>query len=126
MKKEFVLQLVENSASSIFSREDVIKLINSVEGGGRVISVDDIQRAIDQTVYWIENNSDRLIDEDSAEFELDYNNRITLSNVNLDVEEIREALENNFMDFGEAVEEDDLVELSSSEYVPVDEERDDE
>jgi hypothetical protein len=126
MKKEFVLQLVENSASSIFSREDVIKLINSVEGGGRVISVDDIQRAIDQTVCWIENNSDRLIDEDSAEFELDYNNRITLSNVNIDVEEIREALENNFMDFGEAVEEDDLVELSSSEYVPVDEERDDE
>ena len=125
MKKEFVLQLVENSASSIFSREDVIKLINSVEGGGRVISVDDIQRAIDQTVYWIENNSDRLIDEDSAEFELDYNNRITLSNVNIDVEEIREALENNFMDFGEAEEEDDLVELSSSEYVPVDEEIDD-
>ena len=119
MKKEFVLQLVENSASSIFSKEDVIKLINSVEGGGRVISVDDIQRAIDQTVYWIENNSDRLIDEDSAEFELDYNNRVTLSNVNIDVEEIREALENNFMDFGEAVEEDDLVELSSSEYVPV-------
>ena len=119
MKKEFVLQLVENSASSIFSREDVIKLINSVEGGGRVISVDDIQRAIDQTVYWIENNSDRLIDEDSAEFELDYNNRITLSNVNLDVEEIREALENNFMDFGEAV--DDVVELER-----IDEERDDE
>jgi hypothetical protein len=47
MKKEFVLQLVENSASSIFSREDVIKLINSVEGGGRVISVDDIERAIE-------------------------------------------------------------------------------
>ncbi len=126
MKKEFVLQLVENSASSIFSREDVIKLINSIEGGGRVISVDDIQRAIDQTVYWIENNSDRLIDEDSAEFELDYNNRITLSNVNIDVEEIREALENNFMDFGEAVE--DVVELervSGSEFVPVDEEIDD-
>jgi len=126
MKKEFVLQLVENSASSIFSREDVIKLINSVEGGGRVISVDDIQRAIDQTIYWIENNSDRLIDEDSAEFELDYNNRVTLSNVNIDVEEIREALENNFMDFGEAV--DDVVELervSGSEFVPVDEEIDD-
>ena len=126
MKKELVLQSVQNSVSSIFSKEDVINLINSIEGGGRVISVDDIQRAIDQTVYWIENNSDRLIDEDSAEFELDYNNRVTLSNVNIDVEEIREALENNFMDFGEAV--DDVVELervSSSEFVPVDEEIDD-
>jgi len=119
MKKELVLQSVQNSVSSIFTKEDVINLINSIEGGGRVISVDDIQRAIDQTIYWIENNSDRLIDEDSAEFELDYNNRITLSNVNLDVEEIREALENNFMDFGEA---DDLVELERAN----DEERDDE
>lgn len=115
MKKELVLQSVQNSVSSIFSKEDVINLINSIEGGGRVISVDDIQRAIDQTIYWIENNSDRLIDEDSAEFELDYNNRITLSNVNIDTEEIREALENNFMDFGEAVEEDDVVELERAE-----------
>ena len=118
MKKELVLQSVQNSVSSIFSKEDVINLINSIVGGGRVISVEDIQRAIDQTIYWIENNSDRLIDEDSAEFELDYNNRVTLSNVNIDTEEIREALENNFMDFGEA---DDVVELER-----VDEERDDE
>ena len=126
MKKEFVLQLVENSASSIFSREDVIKLINSVEGGGRVISVDDIQRAIDRVISWADNNESDVVDFDSVEFELSYNNRIEVTNVPLQLENLREALENNFMDFGEAVEEDDLVELSSSEYVPVDEERDDE
>jgi hypothetical protein len=127
MKKEFVLQLVENSASSIFSREDVIKLINSVEAGSsRKITVDDIERAIDRTISWIENNEREVVDLDSAEFELTYNNQIECTNVPIDVDNIREALENNFMDFGEAVEEDDLVELSSSEYVPVDEERDDE
>jgi hypothetical protein len=126
MKKEFVLQLVENSASSIFSREDVIKLINSVEGGGRIISVDDIERAIDKVISWAENNESDVVDFDSVEFELSYNNRIEVTNVPLQLENLREALENNFMDFGEAVEEDDLVELSSSEYVPVDEERDDE
>ena len=115
MKKELVLQSVQNSVSSIFSKEDVINLINSVEGGGRAITTNDIERAIDQTVYWIENNSDRLIDEDSAEFELDYNNRITLSNVNIDVEEIREVLENNFMDFGEAEEEEEEVEEEKAE-----------
>ena len=126
MKKEFVLQLVENSASSIFSREDVIKLINSVEeGSGRKITVDDIERAIDRTISWIENNEREVVDLDSAEFELTYNNQIECTNVPIDVDNIREALENNFMDFGEAVEEDDLVELSSSEYVPVDEEIDD-
>jgi hypothetical protein len=118
MKKEFVLQLVENSASSIFSREDVIKLINSVEGGGRVISVDDIERAIDKVISWAENNESDVVDFDSVEFELSYNNRIEVTNVPLQLENLREALENNFMDFGEA---DDLVELER-----VDEERDDE
>jgi hypothetical protein len=118
MKKEFVLQLVENSASSIFSREDVIKLINSVEGGGRVISVDDIERAIDKVISWADNNESDIVDFDSVEFEISYNNRIEVTNVPLQLENLREALENNFMDFGEA---DDLVELER-----VDEERDDE
>jgi hypothetical protein len=123
MKKEFVLQLVENSASSIFSREDVIKLINSVEGGGRVITTNDIERAIDKVINWAGDNESDVVDFDSVEFELSYDNRIEVSNVPLQLENLREALENNFMDFGEA---DDLVELSSSEFVSVDEERDDE
>ena len=123
MKKEFVLQLVENSASSIFSREDVIKLINSVEAGSsRKITVDDIERAIDRTISWIENNEREVVDLDSAEFELTYNNQIECTNVPINVDNIREALENNFMDFGEAEEEDeDVVELER-----IDEERDDE
>jgi hypothetical protein len=126
MKKELVLQSVQNSVSSIFSKEDVINLINSVEeGSSRKITTDDIERAIDRTISWIENNSDRIIDEDSAEFELDYNNRITLSHVSLDVEEIREALENNFSDFANEEEfvqitdefgnEEDIVELERAE-----------
>jgi len=126
MKKELVLQSVQNSVSSIFSKEDVINLINSIEAGSsRKITVDDIERAIDRTISWIENNEREVVDLDSAEFELTYNNQIECTNVPIDVDNIREALENNFMDFGEAVEEDDLVELSSSEFVPVDEEIDD-
>ena len=125
MKKELVLQSVQNSVSSIFSKEDVINLINSVEAGSsRKITVDDINRAIDQTIGWIEDNERDVLDLDSAEFEISYNNQLECTNVPINVDTIREALENNFMDFGEA--EDDLVELSSSEYVPVDEERDDE
>jgi hypothetical protein len=120
MKKELVLQSVQNSVSSIFSKEDVINLINSVEAGSsRKITVDDIERAIDRTIGWIENNEREVLDLDSAEFEISYNNQLECINVPINVDTIREALENNFMDFGEA--EDDLVELSSSEYVPVEE-----
>jgi hypothetical protein len=121
MKKEFVLQLVENSASSIFSREDVIKLINSVEGGGRVISVNDIERAIENVISWADNNESDVVDFDSVEFEISYNNRIEVTSVPLQLENLREALENNFMDFGEAEEDEDVVELER-----IDEERDDE
>ena len=115
MKKEFVLQLVENSASSIFSREDVIKLINSVEGGGRVVSVDDIQRAIDNVISWADNNESDVVDFDSVEFELSYDNRIEVVGTPIQLENLREALENNFMDFGEA--EDDIVELERETLV---------
>ena len=122
MKKELVLQSVENSVSSIFSKEDVINLINSVEGGGRKITPYDIGRAIDKTISWIEDNERDVLDLDSAEFEISYNNQLECTNVPINVEEIRQALENNFCDFAEEEEEqDDVVELSSSEYVPVEE-----
>jgi len=120
MKKELVLQSVQNSVSSIFSKEDVINLINSVEGGGRKITPYDIERAIDKTISWIEDNERDVLDLDSAEFEISYNNQLECTNVPINVEEIRQALENNFCDFAEDEEdEDDVVELSSSEYVPV-------
>ena len=122
MKKELVLQSVQNSVSSIFSKEDVISLINSIEGGGRVITTNDIERAIDKVISWADNNESDVVDFDSVEFELSYDNRIEVSNVPLQLENLREALENNFMDFGEA--EDDRV--NGGEFTSVDEERDDE
>ena len=122
MEKQLVLQSVQNSVSSIFSKEDVINLINSVEGGGRVISVDDIERAIDRVINWAGDNERDVVDFDSVEFELSYDNRIEVSNVPVQLENLREALENNFMDFGEA--EDDRV--NGGEFTSVDEERDDE
>jgi hypothetical protein len=123
--KENVISAVQNSVSSIFSKEDVINLINSIEGGGRVITTNDIERAIDKVISWADNNESDVVDFDSVEFELSYNNRIEVTNVPIQLENLREALENNFMDFGE---DEDLVELervSSSEFVPVDEEIDD-
>ena len=120
MKKELVLHSVKHSVSSIFTKEDVINLINSIdEGSSRKITVDDIERAIDRTISWIENNEREVVDLDSAEFELTYNNQIECTNVPINADNIREALENNFMDFGEAEEEDkdedDVVELERAE-----------
>ena len=124
--KENVIIAVQNSVSSIFSKEDVINLINSIEeGSSRKITTEDIEIAIDKVISWADNNESDVVDFDSVEFELSYNNRIEVTNVPIQLENLREALENNFMDFGE---DEDLVELervSSSEFVSVDDEIDD-
>lgn len=104
--KENVISAVQNSVSSIFSKEDVISLINSIEGGGRVITTNDIERAIDKVISWVENNEGSLLDLDSAEIELNYNNKIEVVGVPINTECLREALENNFNDFAEVEEEE--------------------
>jgi hypothetical protein len=105
--KENALASVRQSVSSIFSKEDVLYLIEKIEvGSSRKITPYDIGRAIDRTIDWIENNERDVLDLDSAEFELSYNNQIECTNVPINADNIREALENNFMDFGEAEEDE--------------------
>jgi len=107
MKKDLVLQSVQSSVSSIFSKEDVINLINSIEeGSSRKITTFDISRAIDKVVDYLDRDQREIFDLDSAEFELSYDNRIECVGVPINTDAIREVLENNFMDFGEAEEED--------------------
>ena len=117
MKKDLVLHSVKHSVSSIFTKEDVINLINSIEeGSSRKITTEDIQRAIDRTINWVDNNERDLLDLDSAEFELSYNNHLECVGVPINTDGLREALENNFMDFGEEEEE-----VLGSEFTPVEE-----
>lgn len=116
--KENAIASVQSSVSSIFSKEDVINLINSIEGSSRRVTTNDIQRAIDETISWLENSRE-IVDLENAEFELVWGNKIECTEVPINFDEIREALENNFMDFGEA---EDLVKLERAN----DEERDDE
>ena len=119
MKKDLVLSSVQNSVSSIFSKEDVINLINSIElESSRKITTFDISRAIDKVVEYMDRDQREILDLDSAEFELSYDNRIECVGVSINTEGLREVLENNFMDFGEEVVED---EVTSSEFVPVEE-----
>jgi len=113
--KENVIVQIQDSISSIFSKEDVINLINSIEDKNRV-TVLDIQRAIDKTIDWVERNEEEFLDLKSAELEMDYQNRVSVVGVPLNTHSLREALENNFGDFGVEEEEE---EVSSSEYVPV-------
>ena len=53
----------------------------------------------------LDNNSDDLVDLDSAEFELNYDNRIELSRVDVDIREIIQHIDAVLEEF--TIEEDD-------------------
>ena len=114
MTKNQTLAALGNQLDSFYSLEQVIKIVESIEeGSSRKITTFDINRAIDKTISWIENNERDFLDLDSAELEMDYSNRIEVVGVPVNTDGLREVLENNFMDFGEEEE------VSSSEYTPV-------
>jgi hemerythrin-like domain-containing protein len=103
MTKNETLDLLKSQLPGFYSVEQVINLIEKIDvGSGRKITTDDIERAIDKTVDWIDREQSEVFQFDRAEFELNCDNRIELVGVPVDVDSIREALENNFMDFGEA------------------------
>ena len=116
MTKNQTIDLLKNQLPGFYSVEQVINLIEKIEeGSSRKITTNDIQKAIDKSISWIDNNERDLLDLDSAELEMDYSNRIEVVGVPINVDSIREVLENNFMDFGE--EENDIVELERETLV---------
>jgi len=113
MKKEHLIEQLETAKvlSSTVDIDKVIELIKQIETGGLTpILVDKISEKIERVMDY---NSRGLVDLDSAEFELDYNNTIRLTDIDVNVYEIMDhvnAVLDEFM-----VEEDDVEEEDSIE-----------
>jgi len=101
MKKQDVLNRVLNSESSIFSKDDVVRLIEMVEGEGKNVTVTDIGAAIENAIDVLSRNSYDIVDKSTAAFDLN-GNEIELAEVDLDLDYIRETLEEHLMPLGEA------------------------
>jgi hypothetical protein len=88
--------LVETSFPSIFSKEDVLKLLNSIQAQP-TLPEGFAEGLVDKIAAKVYSKIDRhstvkLVDYDSAEFEIDYNNKLTLTNVDIDTDEICDAV----------------------------------
>jgi hypothetical protein len=118
MKKENLIAQLE-AAKALSSQVDidkVIALIQQLEAEQKTVKVfgisedlastigDKIQRALD-------HNSDELVDRDSACFEISYDNRIELTEVNLDIYGVMQHVEAVLEEFvlEEDEEEDDAA-----------------
>lgn len=125
MKKQEVLLAVTNCASSIFSKEDVINLINSVEESNSnleaiVKKLESLQESIS---YDVQNlSADEVVEYSSAEFSIGYNNRLEIEDISLNVDRLNEIVENSIVNLIDELRgEEEIEEVVSSEYAPVEE-----
>lgn len=103
---ELCKESIKLSPSSIFSTEDVTKLIEQVkqdvlglieEAKEEAKDIDFKENVLQQFIVELHDNRyGEYIDHDSAEFKISYNNRIELSNIDIDLDEITSALERAF------------------------------
>ena len=118
MTKAQTLAALGNQLDSFYSLEQVIKIVEIIEPEVTETKVFGInQETLDAISNDIENCLDRrssdLVDNDSAEFEINYDNRIELSSADVRVDTIMEHVNVCLEKF--LIEE----EVISSEFTPV-------
>jgi len=101
MKKDLVLHSVKHSVSSIFTKDDVLKLIESIEQEQQTNQVYDLIKKLqdlqENISYRFQNlNSDEIVDYDSVEFSIGYNNRLEVEDVSLNVDNLTDIVIDSF------------------------------
>lgn len=110
MTKQQTIETLQKQLPSFYSLEQVINIINSIKDNNNTLSDDSIQMIIKSIRSSLIDSND-LIDHDSAEFEIGYNNQIELSNVDVDIDQILEIVNDELNEFAEAEQISDVVEL---------------
>ena len=95
---------VQNAFPSIYTKDDVIKLLESIEiTSAPGFSQETIGKLIDAVTDATTRTIDRMdhsevVDNDSAEFSIGYNNRIELDSVDVDTSAISDEVETAVQD----------------------------
>lgn len=95
MKKLEVLVALKNQMDSFYSLEQVIKIIESIEPeetNVNNVNIEDIEEAIENFITGIECGRLDLIDRDSAEFGIGYDNKLMVENIDVNVDILRSEL----------------------------------
>lgn len=121
---------VENAFPSIYTKDDVVKLLTSIEiespKSSSKLSQDQINDLCRQIVAQVKENAEGLdsscIDKDSAEMSMGYSNTVELDSVEFDTDEVADSVVDGIGDvietfFEELEEEEEEEEVSEEEIV---------
>jgi hypothetical protein len=115
-KNEVIAQLESAKAlTSVVSIDSVILMLNKLESGTG-LNETVAGEIVDRIETILDRNSRDLVDYDSAEFELNYNNQIELTAVDVNVHEIIEHV-TDVIDSYVVVDEDDNCGPSETEIM---------
>jgi hypothetical protein len=91
--KNEALGMIADSIGSIFTKDDVLELINRIDVGGTNVDWIDMQNFISE--YICDNVDTDCVDRDTAEFDLD-GNTIELSRVEFDSYSVESVVRDAF------------------------------
>jgi len=123
MTKNETLDLLRSQLPGFYSVDQVINLISEIEEqqAKPKLSVTQLREITQSIVDAIEEEDHRgnIVCTDDVEFELGWDKRIEVTEVPISFDTIRDCVENSLTDAFDPQEDEDIVELSSSEYAPV-------
>jgi ElaB/YqjD/DUF883 family membrane-anchored ribosome-binding protein len=108
---------VQNAFPSIYTKDDVIKLLESIEiqqSSGKLSNeqIEELTQSIQEQVTRAIRNFDTgdIVDNSTAEFSIGYNNTLELDSVDVDLQnlndEIESTIESTVTEFFEGLEEE--------------------
>jgi len=97
MNKNQTIELLKQQMPGFYSVDQVIKLIEDIEESSTTIPDDTIRELIDAVTETInttlnEIDSSDVVDYDSAEFNIEYDNKLELERVDIDTDNIADTL----------------------------------
>ena len=118
MNKQQTLESLKKQLPSFYSLEQVIGIINAIEEDAKPANATlskEVQQELTTCIMdaIAGESSKHLVDFESAEFELEYNNTISLCNVDIDYDHIETTVKLALNEYAE--KDNDIVELERHE-----------
>jgi hypothetical protein len=104
MNKQQTIELLQKQLPGFYSVEQVISIINDIDADSNEVSEEKLTEIAEGVYDVVEKkmrNTDAsdIVDFDSAEFSIEYNNTLTLDNVDISSDTIAEMVANEISDY---------------------------
>jgi hypothetical protein len=104
MNKQQTIELLQKQLPGFYSVEQVISIINDIDADSNKVSEEKLTEIAEGVYDVVEKkmrNTDAsdIVDFDSAEFSIEYNNTLTLDNIDISSDTIAEIISNKISDY---------------------------